>query len=431
MKNYFVFLFMLLPLLSFSQYQMQVLPVAETGRFEDIFFVNEHLGFMIGGDSMAIYKTTDGGLNWQIKKVLDSYPRSIEFLDAQVGFCGTLGSRLYKTTDSGETWTDISSVLPKDTFGICGLAIPTGTQTIYGVGTWTAHTDIFKSTDGGNTWTYYDVFPAIKMSHLIDVYFTDAYHGFITGMFIDTTDHVGGGIAYTSDGGSTWTVVASTGLDGDRVWKIFPLDSLNYYASIESGTLVGSRYLKSTDGGQTWALHLAHSQDLRIQMIGFMDTLHGFMGGHYGPPLVTTDGGQTWDFPPPEVLDIGMMWSNRFFKVNDSLGFFAARKPVRVFREELGWLSAPEIETEGIPSPEIFPNPVADRFHYRLTSLASTSLELTVFNLDGKMMHVEIRKLLSGGEHNGTFDMTGFPVGPYIVKLQTNEHIYYARLLKI
>lgn len=430
MKKYLLFLLMFWPLAAFSQYQMQVLPVAETGRFEDIFFVDEHLGFMIGGDSMAIYKTTDGGLNWQIKKVLDTYPRSIEFANSQLGFCGTLGSRLYKTTDGGETWADISSLLPKDTFGICGLAIPAGTQTVYAVGKWADHTDFFKSTDGGNTWTEYDVFAAVKMSHLIDVHFTDTHHGFVTGMFIDTTDHVGGGIAYTSDGGATWSVVASTGVNGDRVWKIFMLDAQHYYGSVES-VAAGSRYLKSSDGGQTWTSHLAYPQALAIQMIGFMDSLHGFMGGHIGPPLVTTDGGQTWDFPPPGMIETGMMWANRFFRVNDSLGFFSARKPIRVFREELGWLSAPEKDMESILPPKIFPNPVADRFHYQLLSLAPTTLELTVFNLDGKIVHRENLKLPSGGEHTGTFDMTGFPSGPYIIKLHTNEHIFYSRLLKL
>ncbi|OEK09788.1 hypothetical protein A8C32_09755 [Flavivirga aquatica] len=40
--------------------------VSNTGgvRFDDVFFLNDDLGWAANGSAAAIYKTTDGGLTW-------------------------------------------------------------------------------------------------------------------------------------------------------------------------------------------------------------------------------------------------------------------------------------------------------------------------------------------------------------------------------
>jgi photosystem II stability/assembly factor-like uncharacterized protein len=66
MKKYH-FLFLLCSLAASAQLQWRQmnLPVNENNqRFDDIFFLNENLGWAANGAYATIYKTTDGGETW-------------------------------------------------------------------------------------------------------------------------------------------------------------------------------------------------------------------------------------------------------------------------------------------------------------------------------------------------------------------------------
>ena len=71
-----------------------------------IFFINENTGFISGGfNRKKTLKTIDGGITWQ--EVLTQEFGQIQFLNNQVGFAhriGYSGGRMYKTTDGGNTW---------------------------------------------------------------------------------------------------------------------------------------------------------------------------------------------------------------------------------------------------------------------------------------------------------------------------------------
>ena len=99
---------------AFSQATWQELPNLYSNpngqRFDDIFFLDENLGWAANGFYAAVYKTTDGGLNWteQLNNgILGSnhYFRNIQFLDENIGFLGPLNGKFYKTVDGGATWT--------------------------------------------------------------------------------------------------------------------------------------------------------------------------------------------------------------------------------------------------------------------------------------------------------------------------------------
>ena len=63
------------------------------GRFDDIFFLNEQLGWAANGPGGTVYKTTNGGESWEQQLQLNSYFRNIEFIDENVGFVGTLDGK--------------------------------------------------------------------------------------------------------------------------------------------------------------------------------------------------------------------------------------------------------------------------------------------------------------------------------------------------
>lgn len=127
---------------SFSQSQSiwQQLPNIITNiggeRFDDVFFLNEDLGWAANGSVAKVFKTIDGGLNWteQLNELMLSgnyYFRNIEFIDENIGFLGTLNGKFFKSIDGGDNWTEV--VIYPNPPAICGLDA-VDSNIIYGCG---------------------------------------------------------------------------------------------------------------------------------------------------------------------------------------------------------------------------------------------------------------------------------------------------------
>ncbi|MFZ9240728.1 MAG: WD40/YVTN/BNR-like repeat-containing protein, partial [Chitinophagaceae bacterium] len=131
------------------------------------------MGHLFGPNSeRGIFKSTDGGKSW--KKVLFVNEQTgcsdlvMEPGNPSVLYAGTWrlirtpyslesggeGSGLWKSTDGGETWTNISTSkgLPKGVWGIVGVAIaPSNTDKIYAI-IENEKGGLYMSDDGGKTW---------------------------------------------------------------------------------------------------------------------------------------------------------------------------------------------------------------------------------------------------------------------------------------
>ena len=125
-----------------------------------------------GGDR-GLYKTTDGGENWEASLTIDEHtgvndvvmdPRDPNVLYASafqrqrkvftyVG--GGAGSGIYKSTDGGENWKKVNKGLPGVDIGRIGLAIsPADPEIIYAiVEAAQGKGGFFKSTNRGASWT--------------------------------------------------------------------------------------------------------------------------------------------------------------------------------------------------------------------------------------------------------------------------------------
>ena len=81
-------------------------PASTNGRYDDVFFLNENVGWAARGGNGAVFKTTNGGANWTqqtVSAATNQYYRNIEFLNENVGFLGTLNNNFYKTADGGNS----------------------------------------------------------------------------------------------------------------------------------------------------------------------------------------------------------------------------------------------------------------------------------------------------------------------------------------
>jgi photosystem II stability/assembly factor-like uncharacterized protein len=273
------------------------------------------VGYVANGNGSQIYKTVDGGDNWTLNLSAPFYMRSIEFLDESTGFCGSLDSLLYMTVDSGKTWANISNNINPKPKGICGLAT-SNDSTIFGCGIFSKPAFIVKSSDRGQNWNYQSL--DSLASSLVEIYFVNSDTGFACGMGKPLSQ--GGVILKTTDGGNSWQNIFSTNTLNDYIWKIQQLDNKNFYASVSSAPTAGNAtFLKSSDGGFSWTQNVVSSTHFDIQLIGFIDTLHGWTGG--GNALYeTVDGGLNWSNITSQIPSAGRF--NRFLKTSDSTAFF-------------------------------------------------------------------------------------------------------------
>jgi photosystem II stability/assembly factor-like uncharacterized protein len=132
------------------------------------------MGHLFGpNEERGVYKTIDGGKTWKKTLFINNQTGCSDLVmeagNTNVFYAGTWrlmrtpyslesggdGSGLWKSTDGGETWKNISTNkgLPKGTWGIVGVAVaPSNTDKIYTI---IENKDggLFMSNDGGETWT--------------------------------------------------------------------------------------------------------------------------------------------------------------------------------------------------------------------------------------------------------------------------------------
>ncbi|HPF10691.1 MAG TPA: T9SS type A sorting domain-containing protein [Flavobacteriaceae bacterium] len=370
------------------------------GRFDDIFFLDENLGWAADGPGAMVYKTTDGGESWTFQFSDNNYFRNIEFLNENVGFLGTLDSKFYKTTNGGQNWS-LVTITPNPE-AICGLDAVTE-NILYGVGAWFTPAYMIKTTDGGQTFDYQDM--SAYAAGLVEVLFIDAMHGFASGKGYD-----GGVILETFDGGVNWTEIFNSGVTGDYVWKLQLRDNNTHiFASIESASQ--GRLAKSFDSGATWVMKNFPDND--VQGVGFVSDTKGWMGGHNSGFHETNDGGDTW-------TPLGLGWTlNRFFFLSDDLGYCSGDR-IYKFQEVLSVNNFNETSQKDLDV-TIAPNPVKDVLQVSINFTHIDHVVMELYDLKGVFIKRLIRDIVpTAGKRSYDFDISAYPAGAYLLDIHTN-----------
>ncbi len=423
MNKTITFLLSLLTGSMLGQMQWTTCNIPNGGRYDDISFVNDSVGWVAGGNLHTIYHTVNGGANWTMQYNTGLYNRSIRFFDDSVGICGSFSSStaqngfiLWKTTNAGTSWQNITPSLNASVKGICGLSIADDT-TIYACGVWAKPAYIFKSSDRGNNWQYIDMSPYAQA--LIDMHFLNKDTGFAVGSAV--ADSLGGVVLYTTNGGANWQVKHQTNIYQDCLWKIQCLDKLRLYVSVEAQPSAGNtRILKSNDGGMNWSSVLVDPFYYDNQVVGFMDTLTGWAGG-MNKLFKTTDGGQTWN----QVV-LGSAY-NRFVKMNDSLAYLSGVKIYKYSPSVIGVKENPK--HDDIHELGVRPNPSGGVFRVSISiNTQTTFCELKILNSEGKTVRVLNESHLDKGKYNYEVNMTSEKKGGYFLVMHTHEGLIYRKL---
>ncbi|MCX7908930.1 MAG: glycosyl hydrolase [Ignavibacteria bacterium] len=211
-----------------------------------------------GGDR-GLYKTTDGGKNWEAILTISENTGVTDVVmdprDPDVLYCASYQRRrhvwtlinggpeaaIYKTTDGGKTWEKLQNGLPSGDLGRIGLGIsPANPDYIYAIIEGNENKGgIYRSTDRGASWEkrnswfsgsaqyYHEVFCDPKNPER--VFFIDTY------------------LRLTEDGGKTLKIVSNKNrhVDDHVVW-IDPDDTKHWLVGGDGGLY------ETFDDGQTW-----------------------------------------------------------------------------------------------------------------------------------------------------------------------------------
>lgn len=240
--------------------------------------------------------------------------------DANLFYAGTVGGGVWKSSDEGIKWENITDgKLPGPSASIGAIAVaPSVPATLYvGTGEDDIRNDmipgdgIFKSTDAGKTWE----FAGLRETHSISAIVVSpqdpnvVYASSMGHVFAPGPDR---GVFKSTDGGKSWDKILFV---DDKTGAIDLVMDPNHpkvlYASMWQAQRLpwglssggpGSGLYKTTDGGAHW-VNLTHNGGLPHGVLGRIgitlapsrpDTLYSIIQAKDGGVFRSDDGGATW-----------------------------------------------------------------------------------------------------------------------------------------
>jgi photosystem II stability/assembly factor-like uncharacterized protein len=394
-----VFLFTLVLLLS-DQVNAQWYPqfISSEGYIGINKFTSNNIGWATSNNPAKIYKSNDGGENWNIVRHTDGPISSVYILNDSIGWYtdkDSYGCRLIGTTDGGTTWQQKFNGVYYSFDGLYffnslkGLAFGTLGAPASGA--------FFKTANGGINWETFDIgfYPYC-------CFFIDSLTGWC-GVFPISGNN---SILKTTDGGNTWSDFPSPSTDpinkihffnnnsgwvlsGDDLYHtsnagiIWNLNEsyINdfYFIDQNNGWFVaGDNIYNSTDAGNSW--NLQHSNNGKeLYTISFKDNNAGWACGDSGLVLRTVNGGIPVELTSftSSLIDDDVTLSWQTATETNNQGFEVQRKQVlsqqsSVGNEEwidLDFVNGNETTTEPQSYSFVDENLQAGKYQYRLKQI--------------------------------------------------------------
>src|ERR1022692_3406553 len=348
-----------------SGMQWRLIGPFRAGRVTTVAGAADPNNYYFGTPGGGVWKTTDGGQVWHPifdkERVASIGAIGVAPSDSNVLYVGTgeptRGNGVYRSTDAGDEWKNVGLrdvpfiqaiiVDPKNP----DVAVVGGNSIGVGI-LWrpmpatarTANRGIFRTVDGGKNWT--KAFSAEDSIGVVDLcsdpgdpstlYAVLYRPGFGSG---DSAIEATSDIVKSGDGGSTWTLLASTGLPekargrlgiavapGTGGHRMYAILEQGFFRSDDGGTtwqqstkdarVIGNEYFsrvfvdsrnpavlyvsqtsmyRSTDGGKTFEAFAGapSGDDFHVAWIDPRDPARMIFGVDQGA-IVTVDGGKTW-----------------------------------------------------------------------------------------------------------------------------------------
>jgi len=395
---------------------------------------------------------------FQIETGTDKKLNTIEFPTANVGYIGGNDSLLLKSTDYGETWNPVNysgvTFFPGSEH-ILNLKFVTNNIGFMTVG---PYNGMYKTTDGGSTWTQ---ITGLSTCFNQGMYFFDENNGFVGGSgcfqgeiidrlssgtwsqstinsstwdamnyitdidFLNSMDGLAasrsGYILRTDDGGITWDTVPTPDLL-NPVTSVLYVSPTLAYAGYETVSTGFGLYI-STDGGLTWEQDMESATFLYPDFFCLHQSGDGkIYSGGYTPTgdqgVIFQNPGQwsSWEtFALDQTINsIDSYYDSIVFAVGDS-GYLVVNQP-------LDLLSIEEQMNESV-SFELFPNPANSILNIvDEKQIINENAEINIYSLTGKLM--------ANQKFTKTIDVSDLQTGCYIIEVSSEKNTYRKKFLK-
>jgi len=247
-----------------------------TDRLNDILFIDDNTGFIVGGQRFAtatILTTHDGGFTWTDTNIAEAGKELFGISRSPNGTlytCGYDGKFLY-STDNGQSWT----FRQLEYFPEKKVIYPTAGKglMIGGISFETGYLTYLDATGNVLKWDSVGY-------ELNDIVMLNSHTGYKCGY---------GVILRTKDGGDTWQLLD---IKGDNFTSISVYNSdiwvCGYNGSIFHSSNEGGSWDKQRNGNDI------SQATYHLRSILFTDSMNGWAVGEQGAVLHSDDGGKHW-----------------------------------------------------------------------------------------------------------------------------------------
>lgn len=394
-------------------------------------------------DVRELAHTSDGGNTWDILTLPETdgnhLPVRIEAVSDAEAWVLALRypspgrAKLFHTTDSGQTWTDVPGPFNEQGKGVQNVHFFNALEGIVfgSPRTGSPSVDmikIFRTADGGDTWQ--ELFdPQVPAPIQGDSYFllsgNDTYAAVSDTLWFVTTEN---NIYRTADRGASWQRF-SVGLPGSST--VAGLASVAFRDALQ-GMIVSfqpQQAAVTVNGGSSWTqISAPESPTARcVQYIPGTEGTYVVTDGYEGNSqeiAITFDHGQTWESwegnPGMNCVAFTSLtsgWGGA--NVNASSG--------GIFRWEADLGTILNVKEEPGLKAVIFPNPARDQIQVKTTGRVFTDVRAEIFNLSGSK--VEEQHTAGYGEFISV-DIHNLPQGMYILVLTSGAEVINAKFVK-
>ncbi|MCX6235358.1 MAG: T9SS type A sorting domain-containing protein [Bacteroidetes bacterium] len=410
----FVVLFFLLGNTCIPQDFWEIVPTPDTAN---PWTITIHKNGDIFSGSNGVYLSHDQGETWEFKGLFGKTIGAIAIDSLDNVFAGT-GSKMYKSTDYGESWYQVNYTLGNNT------PIEAGPNGLMFAGGGINIGYLLRSFDYGESWDtvyifsagYYETIEDIMISPSGTVYFGTTPLG-----------GVGGGVYRSIDHGENWEHIGLLyhyiqALALNSSGELFAASYSQYY------TLIGGCY-KYDEINSNW-ISLTENLNAKGLIINSNDDIYLGVSNEVGGPggvYRSQDGGETWQ------------WINSGLSANSIIGMwlspdeyaYALTYASHTLNRSINPTVTVIDEDINTFKVEAFPNPSSENIYFRI------ALDVPVFK--GSLMIFDIKgdiliKMDLKNTHNFQFitiNTKEWSPGTYCYSIILNNYSQSGKILKI